>query len=52
MRYLHVARIQAEPFAGVRAVCDCGFVGTLYYDSDLAWNQALEHELQNMEGSK
>lgn len=50
--YIHVTRIVAEPFAGVRAVCDCGFVGTLYYDSDFAWNQALEHELQNMEGSK
>lgn len=50
--YIHVTRIVAEPLAGVRAVCDCGFVGTLYYDSDFAWNQALEHELQNMEGSK
>ncbi len=50
MKYLHVARIVAEPFAGVRAVCDCGFLGTLYYDPHMAWDQAIEHELQNISG--
>lgn len=44
----HITRIMAVFPQGMRATCDCGFIGTLYYDHDMAWQQAVEHEIQNM----